>query len=71
MRPDAGLYADAVDYDGDGDLDLVVGGYSMWTPPARELNAEEKATVARLKKLQAEVSTRRSDFAIASAAVEA
>ena len=28
-RPDAGLYMDAADHDGDGDLDLVVGGYSL------------------------------------------
>ncbi len=26
--PTKGLYADAVDYDGDGDLDLLVGGYA-------------------------------------------
>lgn len=29
-RPDAGLYVAVADYDADGDLDLVVGGYSMW-----------------------------------------
>jgi hypothetical protein len=51
-RPDAGLYVDAVDYDGDGDLDLLVGAYSLWTPPARVLNEEEKATAVRLKELQ-------------------
>ncbi|MHC4939635.1 MAG: FG-GAP repeat domain-containing protein [Planctomycetota bacterium] len=53
-RPDAGLYADAVDYDGDGDLDLIVGGYSIWKPKARELSDEEKATVKRLQKQQQE-----------------
>ena len=61
-RPDAGLYADAVDYDGDGDLDLVVGGYSMWTPPARELSADEQATVARLKKQQQEVTVQQQEL---------
>ncbi len=61
-RPDAGLYVDAVDYDGDGDLDLVVGGYSMWTPEARRLTDEEQATVARLKKKQQVAQKRYSDL---------
>jgi len=59
-RPDAGLYADAVDYDGDGDLDLVVGGYSMWKPKARPLSDEEQAEVARLQKERSEVLARRT-----------
>ena len=54
-RPDAGLYADPVDWDGDGDLDLLVGGYSMWTPPARSLSAEEKAQAEELTKAREEV----------------
>ena len=40
-RPDSGLYMDLADHDGDDDLDLLVGGYSLWSPPARELSAEE------------------------------
>jgi hypothetical protein len=61
-RPDAGLYADPVDYDGDGDLDLVVGGYSMWTPEARALSREEQATVARLQKEQQAVQKRQQEL---------
>ena len=42
VRPDAGLYADFGDADGDGDLDMVVGGYSNWLPPARKLTSAQK-----------------------------
>ncbi|MCA8976395.1 MAG: VCBS repeat-containing protein [Planctomycetes bacterium] len=48
-RPDAGLYIDMADCDGDGDLDLIVGGYSMWTQVGHELSAAEKARVAELE----------------------
>ena len=51
-RPDTGLFADAVDYDGDGDLDLIVGGYSTWSPEARELTKEEEARLAELEAKQ-------------------
>ena len=59
-RPDAGLHADAVDVDKDGDLDLIVGGYSMWAPTDRPLSAAENERAdqlaARIQELQ-EAST--------------
>ncbi|MEM7262881.1 MAG: FG-GAP-like repeat-containing protein, partial [Planctomycetota bacterium] len=50
-RPDSGLYPCVVDYDADGDLDLLVGGYSHFTPPKRELSAAESKRVAELEAL--------------------
>jgi len=48
-RPDAGLHPDAVDFDGDGDLDLIVGGYSMWQPAQRDLSDAEKQRATELR----------------------
>lgn len=48
-RPDAGLYPEAADLDGDGDLDLVVGAYSQWTPKGRTLTAAEQQRVATIR----------------------
>jgi uncharacterized small protein (DUF1192 family) len=47
--PDLGLYPEVADMDGDGDLDLIVGAYSIWKPEGSELSEEEFARVAVLE----------------------
>jgi hypothetical protein len=58
-RPTEGCYADVVDYDGDGKLDLLVGGYSTWTPEQKKLSdAEAKEADELVKK----INTLRTDL---------
>jgi hypothetical protein len=49
LVPETGCYVDPVDYDGDGDLDLLVGGYGQFKPEGRDLNEGEKAELETLK----------------------
>jgi len=53
VRPDSGIYVSPVDWNGDGKLDLLAGGYSHWNPPGRVLNAQEQA---RAGELEAEIA---------------
>jgi hypothetical protein len=49
-RPTEGCYVDVVDYDGDGKLDLLVGGYSTWSPVRKALTPAEKKEADELEK---------------------
>lgn len=64
-RPDTGLYADAADHDGDGDLDLIVGGYAMWQPKKPTLGPDEERELEGLRKDHEEALARNRELNLA------
>ena len=58
IGPGSSFHIELVDYDADGDLDLLVGGRSEWlTGPEKETTEEDLKRVAELKEQQAEAWT--------------
>jgi len=60
--PTKDWYIDVVDYDGDGQLDLLVGGHYLHAPEARTLTAEEAARLAELDEASTKVSAEMNEF---------
>lgn len=60
--PNIGCYADPVDYDGDGKLDLLVGGYAEWEPERRGLTTEEHARIEALTRRMDELQPKMQRF---------
>ena len=57
-RPDAGLYMDFADVDGDGDLDMAVGAYSHWKAAPKPLDVAQQARAAELEAAQKDCDAR-------------
>lgn len=62
IRPDTGIYMDVADVDGDGDLDMVVGGYSHWRPVQPALSDVQRERVESLRKEIGQIEERQSQL---------
>ncbi|MEM1450422.1 MAG: VCBS repeat-containing protein [Planctomycetota bacterium] len=60
--PTTDWYVDVLDYDADGQLDLVVGGHYQHAPKQPKLSAEQKKRLAELDEEEADLSKKLSEL---------
>lgn len=68
-NPNKGLYVDVTDYDGDGDLDLIVGGYKYTKAPEVELTEGQEEELKALYAQKDDIDSRQG--ALIDKAIEA